>query len=74
MSRYKFSPASPRDSVGFPTPKGKRNGHAMTPGIVEIDDFEGLSEAIEAINASIPGIDGKPCLAKQRGRKPKAEG
>ena len=74
MARYKFSPASLRASVGLPTPKGKRNGHAMQPGIVDIDDFEGLDEAIEAINASVPGTDGKPCLSKQRGRKPKAEG
>ncbi|PHR17663.1 MAG: hypothetical protein COA38_20575 [Fluviicola sp.] len=71
MARYKFAPANLRDLVGCPTPKGVRGGRAMKPGIVEIADFDGLAEAIKAINAGTAGIDGKPCLSKLRKSKGK---
>jgi len=63
MAMYCFEPKDRLSATCVPTPKGQRNGQDWRAGKqFEIADFDGLKEAIAAVNKRCEGIDGKPAM------------
>ena len=61
--KYLFEPKGRKVAIGYPTPKGAKNGRRINAGeSFEVGAFEGLGEQIARLNARIQGLDGKPAL------------
>lgn len=64
MALYVYNPEDPKRLASVPTLKPTALPRMLRAGDTFEADFEGVADAIKAINGRIPGAGGKPAISK----------